>query len=333
MISSNQSTSSLRLARVTHVHPEGQSMNVIFLDNGDIGRDIQVSSPMAGTDFGFTSGIPSPDQEGQDENMHDDPDKRAINCVVASVGGMNVCLGFLYPQVTQMAFKKDDNKDRMIERHPSDFTRTVSQDADFDMKHPAGAYMRVGEGETPDDLEGKDFDGRYKIKRNKDKSVTITLWNADSKIQIKPNGDIIADSSANIYATAVGNIEAEAGGDIIAKAGGNIDAWAGGDINADAGHNITGRAGVDVILTAGVRIYEQAGALIHLKAPIIFLDGNVVFGGTVSGAMGGGGTVHIAANTIKLEGAMDFEGNIEHAGNMNTDGVHVDANGTHQSVF
>ena len=43
-------------------------------------------------------------------------------------------------------------------------------------------------------------------------------------------------------------------------------------------------------------------------------------------------TVVITAPTIVLNGLMIFNGNIQHTGNMNTTGVHTDANGIHQSM-
>jgi phage baseplate assembly protein gpV len=43
-------------------------------------------------------------------------------------------------------------------------------------------------------------------------------------------------------------------------------------------------------------------------------------------------TVIITAPTIVLNGLMIFNGNIQHTGNMNTTGVHTDANGIHGSM-
>ena len=56
------SANTIRLAKVTKVWPEGQKFEVMFLDTGDYGRDVQVMSPYAGTDFGFTGGIPAPEK-------------------------------------------------------------------------------------------------------------------------------------------------------------------------------------------------------------------------------------------------------------------------------
>jgi len=210
MINNEFSANSIRLARVTYVHPEGQKMEVIFLDTGDYGRDVQVMSPYAGTDFGFTSGIPSPAVEGHDENMTNDQDQRHITAVVANIQGIHVALGFLYPQVTEMAFTKSSDPDRMIERNPSDFYRTVSSAADMDMVHPGGAFFRIGAGDTPDDLAGRDFDGRWRIKHNK-KDATITLSTKGAEVQLLPSGVITIKADKNVIVEAGEEISLTAG--------------------------------------------------------------------------------------------------------------------------
>lgn len=179
MIGNSFAANTIRLARVTHVHPEGQKMEVIFLDTGDYGRDVQVMTPYGGTDFGFTGGIPSPGEEGHEVNMEEnDPGKRHIIAVVATLQGIHICLGYLYPQITHMAFTKSGHKNRLVERHTSDFVRTISDAGDMDMCHPGGAHMRVGNGSTPDNLGGGDFDGVYAIKHNTGSTPTITLSNS-----------------------------------------------------------------------------------------------------------------------------------------------------------
>ncbi len=199
---SHFSTATIRLARVTYAHPEAQRFEAIFLDTGDYVRDVQVMTPYGGTDFGYTTGIPFPDEEGHDPNMtENDPDVRHIVAVVACLQGMNICLGYLYPQITQMAFTRAD-KNRLIERHPSDTYRTISDDGDMDLVHPGGAYIRSGDGTAPDALEGRDYDGIWKIKRNKDKSVTITLASSEAQMRLTPDGRILLSGAASIEADA-----------------------------------------------------------------------------------------------------------------------------------
>ena len=173
MISNTFAANTIRLAKVTYVHPEGQKLEVMFLDTGDYGRDVQVMSPYAGTDFGFTSGIPSPEQEGHEPNKKTDPNERHIIAVVATLQGRHICLGFLFPQVTHMAFTKDQDKNRLIERHTSDFYRTINDAADMDMVHPGMAWIRMGIGPFPDNLEGRDYDKRWKTKAGIPPLITL----------------------------------------------------------------------------------------------------------------------------------------------------------------
>ena len=216
MLTAPLASSAIRIARVTAVHPEAQKMEVIFLDTGDYGRDVQLMTPYGGTDFGLTTGIPMPDEEGHDFNMEQwDPGKRHINAVVATCGSIHICLGYLYPQVTHMAFTKDHDKNRLIERHTSDFVRTISDAADMDMVHPSGAYLRIGEGADPDDLAGHDFDQVWRIKHNTSGAVTIALVNASNgertSVQLLPSGDVEIEASRNVIIRAANNVEIEAG--------------------------------------------------------------------------------------------------------------------------
>ncbi len=202
MNTSHFSTATIRLARVTYAHPGAQKFEAIFLDTGDYVRDVQVMTPYGGTDFGYTTGVPFPDEEGHDPNMtENDADVRHIVAVIACLQGMNICLGYLYPQITQMAFTRSD-KNRLIERHPSDTYRTIADDGDMDLVHPGGAYIRMGEGESPDTLEGRDYDGVWKIKRNKDKSVTITLASREAQMRLTPDGRILLSGATSIEAEA-----------------------------------------------------------------------------------------------------------------------------------
>jgi hypothetical protein len=300
--------SMLRLAKVAYVHPAGQHLDVIFLDSGEYCRNVQVMSPYAGTDFGFTTGIPEPEKEGWDENKTTDPDKRDIIAVVAYMGSYALCLGFLYPQITQLAFDKDNGRNRMIERSPSDHYRTIDENANFEQYHPGDAWFRVGEGIAHDDLTGKDFDKRWKLKRNKDKVPVITLWNRESdtvwadiqiekgkiivevvngsdhskatlipsQVHVETTGDVLADADGNITANAGVDITANADANIAANAGGNASIDAQGDISATAGGNVdisaTGNASVSaaaISANALASVDVVAAANVNVNAAIV----------------------------------------------------------------
>lgn len=207
MIGNNLSANTIRLAKVTHVWPEGQKFEVMFLDNGDYGRDVQVMSPYAGTDFGFTGGIPAPEEEGHDPNRPIDPDKRHIIAVVATVQGRHICLGYLFPQVTHMAFTREQDMNRLIERHTSDVYRTIDDDGNMEIVHPSGALIAfsdevqvnpVAVESAITDLTGRDFDGRWELKRNTDKNVAIVLAVGGNSIVISKTGIFIKGNITHI---------------------------------------------------------------------------------------------------------------------------------------
>jgi hypothetical protein len=258
MLTAPLASSTIRIARVTAVHPEAQKMEVIFLDTGDYGRDVQLMTPYGGTDFGLTTGIPEPEQEGHDFNMEPwDPDKRHINAVVATCGSIHICLGYLYPQVTHMAFTKDRDKNRLIERHTSDFVRTIADDGDMDMVHPSGAYLRIGNGSTPDDLAGNDFDGVWNIKHNKSGAVTVALVN-------NSNG-----ASTSVILLPDGTVEIRASKDVDIRAQENVNVLAFKDVEIKALGDALVEASGTATVSAGDTLYLTAGNTIHLTAPAV----------------------------------------------------------------
>lgn len=206
MIHNLLGANTIRLAKVTYVWPEAQKMEVMFLDNGDYGRDVQLMSPYAGTDFGFTSGVPAPEEEGHDPNKVTDPDKRDVIAVVATIGVRHICLGYLYPEVTHMAFTKERDKNRMVERHTSDVYRTIDDDGNMEIVHPSGAVIAmtenvVGGGGTEGavtDLTGRDFDARWEIKHNQGKDVSIVLAVGGTSIVISKTGIYIKGDIVHI---------------------------------------------------------------------------------------------------------------------------------------
>lgn len=84
--------------------------------------------------------------------------------------------------------------------------------------------------------------------------------------------------------------------------------------------NVTGKwthikGWAHVRIDAGQKVDVMAGSFIKLTAPIIYLNGDVVFGG---GASAAGGTLRIDAD-------------IDHDGDMWTSGEHIDENGPHDA--
>jgi hypothetical protein len=362
MISNTQSTNTLRLAKVTHVHPEGQKLEVLFLDNGDYGRDVQVMSPYAGTDFGFTGGIPAPEEEGHEPNRRTDPNKRDIIAVIANLQGRHLCLGYLYPQVTHMAFTKDSDKNRMIERHTSDWYRTVDDEGNMDMVHPALAvafpttFIRMGVGPIPAVLTGRDYDGRWALKRNLFMPAMITIA-APAGVLIAGGDETIELGGAASFAASGAASSAPAGGAMLMSAEEPVD-WIAAAALADAPaecvdeneNNICDdlerlRERYTVVLRMGsggcfVRSKRHSIdiAVDELKPAFVFRTKTGTFSisdDRISAYIGGSSGINIEKDRITLQvGNTKLEltaDGITTTGNMTTEGVHTDANGVHAS--
>lgn len=267
-----------RLARVTRVWPEGRKIDCIYLDTGDYGRGVLVASPYAGSDFGL-AGIPSPEEEGDDENMSNDPDRRTIVAVVQCLHGMSIATGFVFPHESEMTFDKEEHKNRLIERHPSDFYRTINDNGDMDMVHPSGAHFRIGNGSEPDELEGKDFFKRWKIKRNKSRKATVSLKAEDSLLKMSPGGltdlktkEMTTDASGTLLNTGAAGLHAEAlGSDLDMNAAGVTASTAASTLNvAPTGVAMTGPT---VAMTA---------PLVSMTAPLVNMTGNATIAGVAT---------------------------------------------------
>lgn len=275
MLSNLFASHTTRLARVTRVWPEGRRMDCIFLDTGDYGRGVLVGSPYAGTDFGF-SGIPSPETEGDDENMQNDPDRRTMIAVVQCLHGVSIATSFVFPGESEMTFTKAEHKNRLIERHPSDFYRTINDQGDLDMVHPSGAHLRIGSGSEPDVLDGKDFFKKWKIKHNKGRKATVSLKAEDSKLKLEPGGktdlktkELTTDASGTLLNTGAAGLHATAIGSTL-------------DMNA-AGVTAATAASTLNVAPAGVSMtaptVAMAAPVVTMTAPLVNMTGNATIAG------------------------------------------------------
>lgn len=205
----------LRLAKVTGIAPGGYSVDLLFLDDGSRVPSVQVVSPSAATDAGYNFLI-APDT-GVDQWSATDSNTRDLTAVVGFMQGFPVVLGFLYPQVCQMLF---DRQNFEVKRHPSDVYTAIDDDGNVEVFHPSGTYLRIGETPDHEDLTGQDIDGIWKISKNTEKAVHVNLT---VKSAGTTKATVSIDPSGNISAMAAGNINLTAAGDIVLNAGGNVD--------------------------------------------------------------------------------------------------------------
>lgn len=260
----------LRLGKVVKVHPSDHSVDLVMMDNGAKLANVQVLSPTASTRSGRVD-LPEPDIEDQSNPWSLQMSKKQdLLAAVAMMAGTPICIGFLYPQVNELAMP-EGTKNLAIERHASDFYSTITDSATMTMHHPGGSYFSMGGNYN--DFTKKDFDKKWEIKRNI-REITTTIYNPTTKDDAKQSSGLISCNSkiisleskgdkggATLHLSTDGFIRAEATESIVAHAENAIDLIADVNIHATAESNIDAEAGSSITITAGESITEKAGVI------------------------------------------------------------------------
>lgn len=190
----------MRLAKVIKVHPQNFAVDLVFLDSGWFMPGVQVLLTTISTCSGMVD-LPSPvvdENDPRDTTLLGDTD---ILAATMDLGGRPVVIGFLPPQVTQMANEKENY--RMF-RHISDLMTTVDQGANTALLHPSGTSIKIGQavatGESEEeDLEGTGFHGNWKSEKNKSKAgFVLSVNGGDAVIAIDDCGNIKIKSGTSI---------------------------------------------------------------------------------------------------------------------------------------
>lgn len=189
-------------------YPEGNSVDVLLDDDGSRLSNVQVLTPTGSSNTGM---IDLPDvggPTGDDRwNLSVNRD-RYVKAMVGFCRGVPFVAGFLLPQVNQITFAQ---KNRRIVRHASDVYTSVDDAGNFELYHPSGTYLRIGESASHEDLTGADFDKKWSIAKNTSKAVHVKLRvsNAGSdkaSLSIDPSGNVALQCDGNLTADASGNV-------------------------------------------------------------------------------------------------------------------------------
>lgn len=195
----------MRLAKVIKVHPQNFAVDLVFLDSGWFMPGVQVLLTSVSTCSGMVD-LPSPvvdEADPRDTTLLGDTD---ILAATMDLGGRPVVVGFLPPQVTQMAFEQENYR---LFRHISDVTTSIDQGANVIFRHPSGTTIHIGQsvasGEQPEeeDREGSGYHGIWTEKKNKSKGGFVLAVNG---------GDVVVkcDDGGNIKIKAISSIALEA---------------------------------------------------------------------------------------------------------------------------
>lgn len=208
-MNTNFQSNVLRIAKVVDTSPKGNALDLVYLDTLGVARNAQVMSQSAGTDYGSVD-MPEPTKpkSGTVFDAKETKD-RDIYAVVAMVGGEPLVLGYIPPQVNQMAFDKTTHPNLKIQRHASDFYQVTDNEGNTGWIHPSGSTIKIG---SPPSLDGADYDKKWKITKNKDSKKSITLT-------VPESGSITIDTAGTITITAEKTITITAGKTITISAG------------------------------------------------------------------------------------------------------------------
>jgi hypothetical protein len=195
----------IELGRVVASYPQGQSIDVL-LDNGSRLANVQVMT-LDASDASGSAHIPDVGGPADDSRWsHTAAFSRTVRAVVGFIRGIPVCLGFLFPQVSQMTFNE---KNRKVTRHPSDVYTSIDDAGNFELYHPSGTYLRIGSSPSHEDLTAKDFDGMWKIARNTGAAphVHLGVSNAGASVaslDFDPSGNVTLQNNGTLNATSGG---------------------------------------------------------------------------------------------------------------------------------
>jgi hypothetical protein len=276
----------LRLGRVTAVHPEDNSVDLVMLADWSRIVGAQVISGAASTNTGLVDLVVPTPVSGDKWDFREVTDRDVI-AIVGMFGVMPVVLGFLFPQVNEMLFAEPN---RRIMRHASDVYTSIDGDGNFELAHPSGAFVRLATTPDHEDLTGKDFDGRWKITKNLARELYLTVQVGTTTIKVNPGGDIAIHHDGNLTLTTGGDVTATVTGDITATAAtASLTTTGDTTLNAGGAVNVTATTGVTISsITADV---TSSGAVTVAAA-----SASVTTTGAAS--VSAGSTLNLSATTV-----------------------------------
>lgn len=207
------SGSGIDLAKVVRVVPGGHAVDLLFMDTGDRVPAVQVMAGAASGNTGLVD-LVQPDQ-GSDQWDPTRLGEREVIACVTYYKNIPVVIGFLFPQVCQMLFERQNFK---VDRHASDVYTTTDNDGNHELFHPSGTYLRIGTAPAHEDLTGQDFDKKWAITKNTDKAVHVHLSVRNAGAEV---ASLDIDPAGNVTLGHAGNFTQNVGGDYALIVAGN----------------------------------------------------------------------------------------------------------------
>lgn len=275
MISQQPQGAVLRLGKVVKVHPSDHSIDLVMMDNGAKMANVQLLAPTASTRSGRVD-LPEPELPDPENPWSlKMSEKQDLLAAIAMMGGTPICIGFLYPQVNELAME-EDTKNLRIDRHASDFYQTIDDKAVMTMNHPCGAYLSIGGGYN--DLKKKDFDKKWEIKRNKEAIATV-IHNPSKPEGGETSSSLVCDPNA-ITMKSMGGVNSAEGAKecyITAKAIGDIKIFAKGEVFSESKDDTKIFARVDIYVSANQNAAITSGGDMLIVGSTVAVKGNEIF--------------------------------------------------------
>lgn len=193
----------LRTGIIVETHPEDHSADIVMADDGSRLVGVQISTPNGSSRSGVVD-LPKITPKGKDKWDITQRTGQDMQALVAFVGRNPVVVGFLYPQINQMALK--DPLARRF-RHQSDVETLIDGDGNIQITHPGGTYVRIGENPDADSLAGK-FADSSSADRNTGKQVSVRVGMAGGTavLTISPDGTVLLTTQQTVTVDAQSDV-------------------------------------------------------------------------------------------------------------------------------
>lgn len=234
----------LTMARVIATKPEHYSVDVVTM-RGAIMRDVQVVSMNAGSRNGHTyiPSVTNPDASKELGNPFDNgrnmviagpsadraADARTTYAILAFLGGNlhnPVCLGFVYPNESEMLFKEAGLD---LDRHESDIYTMRSADGAYEIHFPDGSYIRVGDGTAAKTLVNLDTEKPWAPKTSDAAKSVFLHHKSGTEFTIEPSGKVVIVEVDDKTEDITGDSDLTVGGDKTEDVTGTSDETVGDD--------------------------------------------------------------------------------------------------------
>lgn len=209
----------LKFGRVVGIHPEDMSIDVLLWDGMGQLTGVEVLFQSATTDAGEVWSLDPGLSDADKWDAQATPKREITACVGQMGGGFWVCVGFRYPQITQLAFERPDE---YIRRYASGLYQRVDKPGTSETVHPSGSFVVFGADRDPDSLAGEDFDEKWSIPVSGNGGYRVEVKAAGAfkaRFRIRPDNSMLLEN-------VVGSKVLMQGGTISATAPDRINATA-----------------------------------------------------------------------------------------------------------